>query len=289
MAQRIFRAKNGFLNARVVCFCGSMELYPDHLEIICSSENSKNANVYINKMIEFFKNDYTQWDILHLRFLAGDGHLSSWLISAPEKQKTKLLHRSIAPYISLKGNININDFLQRYHHQKRYNLKKGTRILFKTKNIVMKRIETIDELKNGLEDLFSLHTARAHEKGIISTFKGEVIIEFHRVLSKKFLEKGWLRLYFLMNGAKAISAVYGFIFGKKFYYYKTGLDPEWQKYGAGKILILKIIEDNILKTLVNAYSCHENSSNEDLQGYLMSWIDRLDILNSCKPSYLKCY
>ena len=51
----------------------------------------------------------------------------------------------------------------------------------------------------------------------------------------------------------------------------------------------KIVKDNIFKTLVNAIKCKENDCNKDLVDYLMLWIERLEIIQTCKPSYLKCY
>lgn len=50
-----------------------------------------------------------------------------------------------------------------------------------------------------------------------------------------------------------------------------------------------IIEHNILQTLANAYQCDEISFNKDLSEYIMNWIDRLSLIKSCSPKYLRGY
>lgn len=238
LAQRTMKLENGFLKVRAISFCGSMELCPDHLDIICADEK---ANIYIEKTLEFLTNNYTAWDVLHFASLAGEGHLSYWLQSAYKKYGMRLLGKTAAPFITIENGL--NTFLNGFNRKKRYNLNRERKILFENKSATVKRIETQIELEKGIGDLFQLHKARANVKRIKSTFAEEAIINFHRALARIFLELGWLRLYLLRSNTKVISAAYGFVFEKRFYYYQTGLDPEWQQFSAGKILIFKILEE----------------------------------------------
>lgn len=238
LAQRTMKLKNGFLKVKILSFCGSMELYPNYIDIICKDEK---VDVYIEKIFEFFTHDYTAWDVLNLAFLTKEGHLSSWIQSSYKKHKIRLLGKTVAPFISISNN-DLNTFLKGFNRKKRHELNREKRILFDSKNVTFHRIKTKDEQEQGLETLFQLHKARSKEKRITSTFAGSSILNFHRAIARIFLELGWLHLYVLKNGDKVISAAYCFEFGKRFYYYQSGLDPQWQQYSPGKILILKMLE-----------------------------------------------
>lgn len=232
------RVPDGFLKVKAISFCGNYVLCPDHLDIICAEGK---AYMYIDMMINYFLNTYKDWNVLHLSFLAENGNIDKWIQLNRHNHRIKLSGQTVAPYISTEGDF--NSYCKRFNSKSRYNLKKREKNLFETKGVTFHRIETQEELEKGIEDLFNLHEKRADEKGIKSTFVGDEVLDFHRDISKTFLEKGWLRFYFLKNGDKAISAVYGFVFERKFYHYQTGLDPEWQKFGPGNIINFKILEE----------------------------------------------
>ena len=74
------------------------------------------------------------------------------------------------------------------------------------------------------------------------------MISFHEEFSRLALERGWLRLYVLwLNGRPAAS--YGFKYGPVFYFYQSGLDPEFEKQSVGLVTmglaIRKAIEEGV--------------------------------------------
>jgi hypothetical protein len=238
LSQRSMKLRARLLNARVISFCGSIELYPDHLDIICAQDN---ADAYAKKAMDFLLNTYTKWDVLYLPYLAGDGYFDKYL-SLNKNRRTIESGEIIAPFIKV-GN-DFESLLAGLARKKRYNLMREHNILF-DHNISMTRIGNSAELESALDELFLLHKARAGENKITSSFYRDEIINFHRDVSRIFLELGWLGLYFLRENdtGKAISAAYGFVHEKRFNYYQTGLDPAWQRFSPGKILIYKILED----------------------------------------------
>ena len=76
LAQRKIKLEDGLLKVKGITLCGTIELYPDHLDIICASED--NAALYIKKVFNFLKYEYREWDILQLTYIAGGGNLASW-------------------------------------------------------------------------------------------------------------------------------------------------------------------------------------------------------------------
>lgn len=247
LAQRAIRLEDGFLRVNTITLCGSIELYPDHLDIICNRED--NANIYIKQLFYFLTHEYQEWDILQFAFLAGKGDLSSWFQCANNGHKVKLSNKTISPCLSMETDFD-SFFKKNMKRKKRYNLNRERKILIEEHNVKLRKIERLEELKKGLEDLFRLHRVRAQQKGITSTFEGDKIYNFHREISKIFLELGWLRFYLLESHHNAISAAYGFVFDRRFNLYQTGLDPEWRDYSPGKIMIFTILEDMFNEDIV---------------------------------------
>lgn len=240
LARRSIRLPGGFLKLKTISICGSMELYPNHLDIICKEGK---AVLYIRKAFEFLASEYTDWDVLHLAFLSEKGYLSSYLRSPcnNEEHKIQLVCTTVSPYISTKGDL--KTYLNNFSGKKRYNLNREKKNLFQAHNVTFQCVETIEDLNQGLNDLFRLHKKRAEDKRIKSTFDGVEILDFHREIARIFFNMGWLRLYVLKKDNNIISSAYGFLFENKFNFYQTGLEPEWKQFSAGKILIYKIIEN----------------------------------------------
>jgi GNAT acetyltransferase-like protein len=239
LSKRPMRLRTRLFNYQVISFCGSIELYPDHLDVICAEEN---ADIYVTMLFDFFLNTYTKWDVMHLPFLAGDGHLAKWLQWNSKKHKTIQSDEIIAPFLKVENNF--ETFLGGLERKKRYNLMREKNILFKN-GVSLTKVSDKVELETGLKDLFLLHNARAGEKKITSTFSKDAVLNFHREIARIFLEIGWLRLFLLKknDSGEAISAAYGFVHEKRFNYYQTGLDPIWLRFSPGKILIYKMLED----------------------------------------------
>jgi|WetSurMetagenome_2_1015567.scaffolds.fasta_scaffold04968_8 hypothetical protein len=239
LAQISLRFRNKLLNAKVITLCGSLELYPDHLDIICGENDS---DIYAKMVLDYFFYTYKKWDVMYLPYLADGGDLDNSLKSLQLKYRITRSDNIIAPY--LKTDKSFESILSGMDRKKRYNLTREIKLLLDN-NISMLKVNNDLELESGLKELFLLHKARAGNKNISSDFYKDEIISFHKEISRIFLELGWLRLYLLkkLDDNKAVSAAYGFVYGQRFNYYQTGLDPDWQRFSPGKILISKILED----------------------------------------------
>lgn len=239
LAKRSLIFKNKLIKVNVITFCGCLELYPDHLDIICSADDTNNYAIII---LDYFLYEYKDWDVMYLPYIADNGCLESSLKLSNNSFRLIKSDDTIAPFINLENGI--DSCLAEMDRKKRYNLNRESKLLF-DKNISFSVVNSEYDLEYGLNELFELHKERAGNKNIISAFYRDDIMNFHKEISKIFLELDWLKLYLLKNNDnnKAISAAYGFIYGQSFSYYQTGFDPEWQRSSPGKILILKILED----------------------------------------------
>jgi hypothetical protein len=60
---------------------------------------------------------------------------------------------------------------------------------------------------------------------------------FHREFSQIALKRGWLRLYLLRLDGKPASFLYGFHYGRKFYFYQSSFDAAYAKHSPGLIMM----------------------------------------------------
>jgi CelD/BcsL family acetyltransferase involved in cellulose biosynthesis len=239
LAKKRMKLGCGFLTVRAIIPCGTLGVTPDHLDIICSS--TEDANGYLEKTFQFLQHSYTQWDVLHLPYLAADGHLCSWLRSYSGPLKHRIVDTIDSPFMSLRGGA--TGAISHLSKKARYNLNRETKILFATNQVTFAKVQSEAELTRALEELFELHNKRITMKGSITTFGRHPFRDFHIGIARSFFENGWLRLYVLRSAETPIAAVYGFAFGGRFFYFQTGFDPEWSKYSPGKLLIYRVLED----------------------------------------------
>lgn len=238
MALRTVRLPNGWPRTRTLALCGTLELFPDHLDLIC---NPADFEPSIKLIREFFENNRDRWDVIQFGYLAEEGLLARFLGAGNFGSGVRRVERTPAPFVRRERSI--AEYMARFGSKTRYNLNREKKTLFEKFGVTFERARTQGDVDTGMGALFDLHGARIADKGIRSTFSGEKIREFHRSIAKTFFELGWLRLYFLRKDQLVISVAYGFLFKDRFYYYQTGFDPLWKKYSVGKLLILRIIED----------------------------------------------
>jgi CelD/BcsL family acetyltransferase involved in cellulose biosynthesis len=89
----------------------------------------------------------------------------------------------------------------------------------------------------GMRIFFELHQKRWTSKGFSGVYAEEKYRNFHLDIAKSFSQKGWVGLYSLELSDKPASALYGFKYHSKYYYYLSGLDPAFYRYSVGNLLI----------------------------------------------------
>lgn len=237
------KTRNGILNSLKLSYCGSRELYPDHLDIICSKED---ANDCLDAVFEFLISEYKEWDVLDISLLSEGSNISSYLNKKDFYFSTNVRQTSAAPFITLSGSF--DDYINTFDSKKRYNLRKKQRRLYE-QGFKYTAYSSISQGKDGLRALFELHEKRAGKKNILSTFQGEDMFEFHNTFSQRINKNDRLWLKSIRNEEKTISAFYGFAFGGHLFYYQLGIDPECESYSPGTVLFYEVIKEAFSKGL----------------------------------------
>lgn len=98
-------------------------------------------------------------------------------------------------------------------------------------------VESAQDLPQGMDDLFRLHTARLRARGEKGAFANESVRAFHREVAAKSLELGKLRLHRLTVNGECRSALYCFRHADTVYYYLGGFDPAFGRYSPGVLIL----------------------------------------------------
>jgi CelD/BcsL family acetyltransferase involved in cellulose biosynthesis len=110
---------------------------------------------------------------------------------------------------------------------------------------------TPGEAGPALEDFLRLHRLRWEAEGGSQGIPPGPVEDFHREAALLLAARGWLRLYRLHAGGRAVAAVYGLEAGRRFFYYQSGYDPEWAPRSPGLVLVGRTVEDAYARALVD--------------------------------------
>lgn len=127
----------------------------------------------------------------------------------------------------------------------RYNLRRRTRRLLRDLGAGVVRWHENGDTSRGMGELARLHRLRWSGRAEQFGFSAPAYVDFHGEIARRFLARGWLRLYGLEVDGGVIAAWYGYRYGDKLYYYQSGFDPEWQRHSPGMVLKSVVIKDAI--------------------------------------------
>jgi CelD/BcsL family acetyltransferase involved in cellulose biosynthesis len=95
----------------------------------------------------------------------------------------------------------------------------------------------------GLEPLMRLHTVQRNGKS--NSFSNEHNITFHKKIAELFLNRDWLRLFYLQANEKIVAGIYCYYHAGKYYYYQSGRDLQHPKYRLGYVILNLAVKEAI--------------------------------------------
>lgn len=250
--------KNGWLTGKVLAYCSSNDLYPDQVDVVCAKSDARRS---LDSISAFLDKGQGQWDVLQLPLVASDSALATWA-----RDNDRFGHDtaqvSIAPFLRLQGNF--DDYLAGFDAKQRYNLRSRRKKLAEQHGMRFEPCSLGEEAK-CLEILFALHERRAQRKDIVSSFDHARVSPFHRALAERIAPLGWLSLRIIRNDDCVIAASYNFEFAGCAFSYQKGLDPDWEKFGPGAVMVYELINEAFEKGL------HEYNFLQGDERYKSQW------------------
>jgi len=207
----------------------------------------------LRNIINYLKYEVSGWNWIELREIAESTLTAKLLkeifLDSPIKLRKTERVFDICPYISLPESSDI--FMKELHRKLRRNLNSSLKRLQQSFSVEFKNYKDFGFSVDEAMRLFvKLHEMRWKERGLPGAFvkEGSAFKDFHLSVAKCLAENGWLGLYFLTLNDEPVSALYGFEYGQKLYYYLSGFDPKYSSYSIGSVSILFLIEECIKRS-----------------------------------------
>lgn len=141
---------------------------------------------------------------------------------------------NVCPYIALSGRT-WDSYLSSLGSEHRYNFQRKWKRLCRDFTVRYERVWSGHECCAAVVRMIELHQMRWCNRGESDAFHTSELVAFHREFAPLALDCGWLRLHELRADDRVIASLYGFLYGGRFYFYQSGLDPAYEKYSPGLI------------------------------------------------------
>ena len=192
---------------------------------------------------------------------------------------------NVCPFVDLSGHT-WTSYLGTLGPAHRYNYQRRLRQLRKSFEVRFERAESEREGQQALEVLVALHHRRWRPRGGSDALHTENLIAFHREFTRTALERGWLRLFTLWLGEKPAASLYGFRYGRTFYFYQSGFDPAYAKNSVGLVTMGLSIESALEEGAEEYDLLHGDEEYKFLWARQERHLERLEIFPPCVSGLL---
>ena len=222
----------GLLKIKVVQFISNVHSFSSFI----FGESSMDARrTIVDKIVRYFRDEYTDWDILELEKIPEENNFFSILIDA--LTATSLKNRTY----SLKGDwyldgitYSFSEYSKNLPRIHRKDTNRNKRHLKEAGNLTFYIKRDVEDLDKYL-DLYS----ELREKSWKAAEKDS---SFLREATNLIAEKGWLRLAFLFFNGAPIASDKWIVWNKIGLAWDGLYDLEFSKYSPGKVLESEMIE-----------------------------------------------
>ncbi len=183
---------------------------------------------------------------------------------------------AVCPYIDLSGRT-WSSYLAGVGPAHRYNLRRRQRNLEESSELQFTEARSDEERREYLGHLIALHDLRWKGRGQPGAFEARGLLAFHEDFSALALRRGWLRLFLLRLGGRPVAALYGFRYGRTFYFYQSGFDPACAKQSVGLVAMGLTIRRALEEGASEFDFLHGDETYKSLWARVSREIGRLEI------------
>lgn len=119
----------------------------------------------------------------------------------------------------------------------RANVRRRIRSLLRTFTVQFERVATDSRRLEVLTALTRFHDWRFDGPRGSTAFHTPALQAFHRDVTERALDAGWLRMYALLLDNHIAAVMYAFTNGQRFYFYQHGFDSQYEKHSLGLVLM----------------------------------------------------
>jgi CelD/BcsL family acetyltransferase involved in cellulose biosynthesis len=240
---------------RSINFMGTDVIGSDYMDILVRNGREQEA---IKAIASFLATNRLSLELSHI----GPDSLNSRLLVAElEDGGWNIVRREIevCPYIGLAGR-SWDSYLDTLGSSHRANIRRKMRKVYKQFTVEFALVGNGVSLGSGFDEMLNLHYARHGDASVSDAFNAESVLMFHKEIANRSLKRERLRLYIMKLDDIPVAALYGFLVDKKFYFYQSGFDPNYERYSVGMLLLAHTIEEAIREGADEYDFLHGNES-----------------------------
>jgi CelD/BcsL family acetyltransferase involved in cellulose biosynthesis len=140
------------------------------------------------------------------------------------------------PIISLGGHT-FDSYLATLGSSHRANVRRRIRAIGQQFDMRLDRVTAHRERQDALAALAAWSERRWKDAGGSTAFITPAVRAFQDQVTARALEQGWLLMYVLRLNDKAAAVMYGFHYGRRFYFYQHGFDDRYRAQSLGLVLM----------------------------------------------------
>lgn len=235
----------GPLRARALATLGDGSGDSDYLDWI--SERGREPDL-VAAACAHLDADRSSWDLLLVNEIpAGSPHVP--LLDAEARRRRWSVETTRVPCGHVPLPATWEEYLRSLKPRMRTKVRSVTRDLLETHGARFLLAERPEDLAERLPSLYDLHNRRWEADGGKGIFVAPEKRSFYESMSRRFLERGWLRFYSLRVGDRYVAHQYCFEYGPTMFLLQEGLDPGWFAAGAGNALRGLVFRDCVERGL----------------------------------------
>jgi len=253
-------------------FLGSGTVGSDYLDLIVRRGHEEEA------LRAMAAHPLVERAVFSLRRVRGDSSLA-WALAVRlgERGGSQIAAASeVCPFIRLQGHT-WDSFIESLGPEHRSNLRRRLKALASRFEVRFEPATDEAGRREALASLLALHEMRWRPRGGSEAFHTAALRSFHEEISRLALARGWLRLYVLRLDGRAVAALYGFAYGGRFYFYQSGFDPRYTRYGVGLVTMGLAIRAAIEEGLMEYDLLHGDEAYKFLWAREVRRLARLEI------------
>jgi CelD/BcsL family acetyltransferase involved in cellulose biosynthesis len=209
---------------------GSGSVGSDYLDVIVKRGSEREALV---PLCDHLRAKKLSLDLRQLKQFSMSAELAT-LLAKRRGWSVVETKTEICPFITLTGQ-SWQSYLSSLGSKHRYNFQRRLKNLDKQFAVRFEPARTEEERREALSILIALHHMRWQDRGGSDGLHNSALLSFHEEFSRLALERGWLRLFVLRLDGKPAAALYGFRYGRVFYFFQSGFDPLYAKHSVGLV------------------------------------------------------
>jgi CelD/BcsL family acetyltransferase involved in cellulose biosynthesis len=196
---------------------------------------SENRQTVLDLFVKHIISNKERWDEVHLRQISTNSPNYS-LLKEYQKKDPEFGFRMVeiigCPFLAIEGDF--DTYYQGISKSWRSKNEKYIRKLSKEGNLEFKVIEEITD--EHIDNIIRIATKRQEITGRRNIFLEEQKYNFIQEMLKRFTEKGWVKLFFLLHDNKVITYSLTYSYNKTLYRWNTSFDLDYSKFSVGRIL-----------------------------------------------------